>query len=428
MTFGTNIGIMGLTFVTGTLNARLLGPTGRGELAAIQNIPTFLGTIALLGLPGAVGYYSARRPEEARALTVTAAVICLIGSLPIMGLGYLIMPRALSSQSAAVVHDARIYLVFIALQTVNLMPYLALQGLGQFNAWNILRVAPNVATLVSIMAALLLGSMHAGTVARAFLIAYGMIAPIVYVVLWSRSVPSVKANPRRIREMFAYGLPSAAMVPAGMLNLQMDQIMLAAWLPSKMLGLYAVGVSWSGLISPLFSAVGSVIFPALAAAQDPQEQRLLVGRAFRLAVVTVIVLGLGLAAVTPLLLPLFFGPSFRPAVASALVLVAAAMVLNINNLCGELVRGLGVPKWTLYSQFVALPVTVATLVLLLPRWSIVGAGVSSLLAYLVVGAVCVVGLRRTCHLTARELIPGKADCAALLELMRRFLPARRPAA
>jgi len=424
LTVGTNLTIMGLTFVTGTLNARLLGPSGRGELAAIQNIPGCLGTIALLGLPSAVGYYTARRPHEARALALTAATMCLAASLPFILIGYLMMPWALSSQTAVVVHDARIYLWLIVLQSVNLIPYVALQGLGQFALWNVLRVAPNVATLVAIGAAWLMHSPYAGTVAHGLLIASWLIVPFTYTALWRRSVPGVPGTPLRIGELFRYGLPSALMIPAGLLNLQLDQLVLAAWLPSRMLGLYAVGVSWSALISPIFNALGSVIFPTLAAAQDAQAQRAIVGRAFRLAVLVVLVLGIGLAAVTPLLLPLVFGSSFRAAVPSALVLVAASMVLNLNNLGGEILRGLGVPRWTLYSQLFALPVTIVSLIVLLPRLSIVGAAVSSVLAYLVAGIVSVLGIGRTCHLSASDLFPRKGDVAELLELVRHLVASR----
>lgn len=428
LTFGTNLGIMGLTFVTGTLNARLLGPVGRGELAAIQNIPAALGTIALLGLPSAVGYYSAHRPREARALTVTAALICLAASLPVMLIGYLMMPWALASQPPPVVHDARLYLSFIALQTVSLMPYTALQGLGQFGVWNLLRMAPNIATLTAITAAWLLRSPQAGTVARVFLIGYAIIVPFGYVALWLRSTRGGQRNPRRVRELFGYGLPTAVMVPAGLLNLQLDQMMMAAWLPSQQLGLYAVGVSWSALISPIFNALGSVLFPSLAAAREKEAQRAMVTRAFRLAILVVIVLGVGLAAVTPVLLPLFFGPSFRSAVHSALVLVAASMLLNLNSLSAEILRGLGVPRWTMYSQFIALPVTVVLLIVLLPRWSIIGAGVSSIVAYMVVTVVSVMGIRATCGLAGHELLPRKADVGELIGLVRRALRFQRRAA
>jgi O-antigen/teichoic acid export membrane protein len=356
---------------------------------------------------------------------VTAATVCLLASLPLILLGYLVMPWALASQSAAVVHEARIYLWLIVLQSVNLIPYVALQGLGQFALWNVLRVAPNIAALIAIAAAWFLNSPHAGTVARGLLITSSLIVPFTYAALWRRSVPLAAGTPRRIGELFRYGLPSALMIPAGLLNLQLDQLMLAAWLPSRLLGLYAVGVSWSALISPVFNALGSVIFPTLAAAQDAEGQRAIVGRAFRLAVLVVVVLGVGLAALTPLLLTLLFGSSFRAAVPSALVLIGASMVLNLNNLGGEVLRGLGVPRWTLYSQLLALPVTIVSLVLLLPRLSIVGAGISSVLAYLVVGIVSIVGVGKTCRMSATDLFPRKADLVDLLRLVRRFVVLRR---
>jgi len=427
LTFGANLGIMGLTFATGTLNARLLGPSGRGELAAIQNIPAYLGALASLGLPAAVGYYTARRPGEARALVVTGSGLCLAASLPAILIGYLVMPWALSSQPARVVHDARLYLSFVALQAVNVIPYVALQGLRQFDVWNMWRMAPNVASLLAILAAWLLRSPHAGTVARGYLMTYALIAPFVYLTLWSRSSPGVARTGSHVRDLFRYGLPNAVTAPAGLLNLQLDQMLLAAWLPSNLLGLYAVGVSWSALSSPIFSALGSVIFPTLASVHDVNEQRIMVSRALRLAILVVIVLGVGLAAVTPLLLPLLFGAPFRGAVPPALVLVGAGMLLNLNNLCAEILRGMGVPRWTMYSQFAALPVTIVSLLVLLPRWSIIGAAVSSILAYAVVEIVCLVGISNVCGLKARELFPRKADCIELLGLVRRYVPFLRQA-
>src|SRR5713101_4590346 len=59
LTAGTNglSAVLGIT--TGMLAARLLGPQGRGELAAIQTWPSFIATLAMLGLPEALVYYSA---------------------------------------------------------------------------------------------------------------------------------------------------------------------------------------------------------------------------------------------------------------------------------------------------------------------------------------------------------------------------------
>jgi len=422
LTLGANLGILVLTMATGMLNARLLGPSGRGELAAIQTIPSIIGTIAFLGLPSAVAYFSARRPAETRMFASTAVVLCLLASIPAVALGYLAMPRLLGGQSASVIHGARVYLWFIPLQAVVIMPYLALQGLGRFGVWNLLRLAPNVASLTAIGVAWATGAATAQRFSGWYLFTYAMIGPIAYAAFWGNSTGPARPSARPIGDLLRYGLPSALMIPAGMVNLQMDQMLMAAWLPSKVLGLYAVSVSWTSMLSAVFGALGPVLFPALAATQDPAEQRILVARSFRLGILAVLVLGAGLALVTPFLLPLFFGRAFAPAVPAALILVAAAVVLNLVNLTGEILRGLGLPRWPLFGQVAALPVTVVLLIVLLPRWTIVGASVASLIAYTVTAVVCVGGIVKTRDIPARELLlPTSADVRVLWEIARRSL-------
>lgn len=428
LTLAGNLGILGLTMATGMLNARLLGPPGRGELAAIQTIPSMIGTVAFLGLPSAVAFFSARRPTDTRMLTSTAVVLCLLAAIPAVGLGWVLMPRLLGGQSPETVHGARVYLAFIPLQAIGIMPYLALQGLGRFGVWNVLRLAPNVAALAAIGVASATGAFTAERFSGWYLLTYALISPIAYGAFWRNSTGPRRPSAGAVGELLRYGLPSALMIPAGLVNLQMDQMLMAAWLPSKVLGMYAVSVSWTSMLSAVFGALGPVLFPTLAATQDPAARRELVARSFRLGIIAVLVLGAGLALVTPLLLPLFFGHAFAPAVPAALILVAAAIVLNLVNLTGEILRGLGAPRWPLYGQVAALPVTVVLLVVLLPRWTIVGASVASLIAYTVTGIVSVAGIARTSQIPLRELVlPTVADVRSLWDIALRTIRRGRPA-
>lgn len=421
LTLGVNFGIMGLNVVSGSVNARVLGPSGRGELAAIQTIPSVLGMIALLGLPTAVAYLSAKRPGDVRALTLTAVIIFLMAVAPLIIAGYLLMPMALRQQPQSVVGDARLYLVFVALH-LGQFPYHALQGLGRFGVWNLLRPVPNLIGLAALAIAYGTGHPRAGTLARWYLLLYAATIPVVYAVLWRCSRRGGRVTTALAREMLNYGLPSAIVVPATLLNLQLDQMIMAAWLPSQLLGLYVIGVSWSGLLSPVFGALGSIVFPTLAATQDLERQRAVVGRSFRLALLTVVILGLGLAAVTPLLLPLLFGRSFALAVPCALLLILAGIILNLSGLSGEVLRGVGAPRWPLFSQLAALPVTVGLLVVLLPRWEIVGAAVSSIVAYLIALVVALWGIRRTVRLSFRDmLLPRREDYSTLWGIGRDLL-------
>jgi O-antigen/teichoic acid export membrane protein len=416
---------MALSMVSGSINARVLGPVGRGEVAAIQTIPSALGMVALMGLPSAVGFFTARRPTEVRAFTKTGVLLFLLAAAPLIAVGYVILPTALAHQRGAVIANARLYLLFVLLH-LSYFPHMALQGLGRFGTWNLLRPLQSLAGLGAVALVAIAPNPEAGTYTRWLLLLQAIGLPITYLVLWASSSPGqASVSGARARELLRYGLPSALMIPAGLLNLQLDQMLMAAWLPSDRLGLYAIGTSWSNLMSPVFGALGSVVFPKLAAVRDREGQGALIGRSFRLAVLVVAILAIGLAGLTPFMLPMLFGHSFAAAVPAALVLVVAVAVLNLGNLGGEVLRGIGAPRWPLFSQLAALPVTIVLLCVLLPRWSVLGAAVSSLAAYAVALAVLMYGIRRLSGLTPRDLLmPRREDIATLLSLGRGVISRR----
>src|SRR5215510_15074894 len=62
LTLLANFVLAGIGLATGATVARLLGPHGRGELAAIQTWPMFIGYLSLLGTGNALVYYSAQEP------------------------------------------------------------------------------------------------------------------------------------------------------------------------------------------------------------------------------------------------------------------------------------------------------------------------------------------------------------------------------
>src|SRR5271169_3669813 len=81
LTGTTNVIIGVLGIFSGAFVARLLGPKGRGELAAIQTWPTLFGYLVMLGTDQAVVYYSAREPDRAGRFVGTAASISVLVSI-----------------------------------------------------------------------------------------------------------------------------------------------------------------------------------------------------------------------------------------------------------------------------------------------------------------------------------------------------------
>src|ERR1019366_4064119 len=107
-TFATNMALAVLAVATGVLAARLLGPSGEGELTAIQTWPLLLGTLAMLGLDSALVYFISRQPERGKQLTSTAVLIGLLSALAVGAAAWFALPVLLSAQQPQVVSAARV--------------------------------------------------------------------------------------------------------------------------------------------------------------------------------------------------------------------------------------------------------------------------------------------------------------------------------
>jgi O-antigen/teichoic acid export membrane protein len=395
LTAGANGALALLGLATGTLAARLLGPQGRGELAAIQTWPTFLATLAMLGLPEALVYHCARKPERAGRYLGSAIAIALLGSVPFMVLGYLAIPFFLSAQSAEIVRAARWYLLIVPVFALVGLPYHPLRGLNRFFVWNALRLLAPLAWLVVLLGALATGWTKPPGLAFAYLALLALLFVPVFVAVIRHVRGPFRPDVQDWSPLLRYGLPTLASTLPQMLNYRMDQLLMMAFLPAQPLGFYAVAVSWGGMVQPLVSALGTTLFPHVASQGDSALQARVLARAVRVGFSVSAGLGALLLALTPLGLPLLFGKAFEPAVPAALVLVVASAVAAFNGVAEDGLRGLGRPSAVLWAELAGVAVTAVALLTLLPRWGILGAALASLLGYSGVSAVLVRQVRRS---------------------------------
>ncbi len=422
LTTGTNVIMAIIGLVTGILAARLLGPQGRGDLAAIQIWPTSIATIAMLGLPQALVYYSAREPNNAGRYTGSAMALALLASFPFMAMGYIVMPILLSAQSSDIITAARWYLLLVPLFALVAMPYNSLQGRSDFVFWNGLRVVPSMAWLAILTIAWMFGRTEAQFVAYSYLVALTFLFfPVIYIVVHRVPGP-FWPDVRKWRDMLRYGIPSMASDIPQMLNFRLDQMLIAAFLPAKALGLYVVAVSWSSLAHLMPSAMGAVLFPQVASQKTLLQQNHIFVRGTRRGVLLSLAAAIILMALAPVAIPLFFGEKFTMAVMPALVLTVAAAFAGLNRVLTQGLRGLGYPAIVMKAELCGVVVTILSLVSLLKPLGIMGAALASLLGYSAVTLLLVVQSRRiTGYSTITFLCPRNTEVTLIWQRVKSYV-------
>ena len=408
MTGGANGGLAILTFATGTLAARLLGPVGRGELAAIQAWPMFISSVAMLGMSEATIYFGARDPSCAGSYLASAISIASIGCLPILIAGFAAMPWLLAAQRPEIVTASRWYLATALLYLWVGVPHSALRALRSYRAWNLVRMFPSIVWLLVLCFAWSIGRARPTFVANMYIAGFAILClpPVFYLVALKVAGP-FRPHMAQWWAMLRFGIPSMAGGVPQMLNLRFDQMLMAGLLSAQPLGLYAVAVAWSSMVPMALQSFASILFPELASRTDYASQVRAFTAALRVGGLLSALLAVACCIVTPYVLPIVFGDAFAASVRPAMVLIGAGAVLGVGQLLEAGLRGLGHPMDVALSELLGLLVTLITLFLLLRPMGIMGAAIASLLGYSGVLVSLMLMMRRRTGQSIRTIVIPK---------------------
>jgi antigen flippase len=424
-TVATNSALAIIAVATGVIAPRLLGPSGEGELAAIQTWPLLLGTLSMLGLDSALVYFIAREPDRGKQLTATATLIGLLSSLLVGAIAWFALPFLLSAQQPDVISAARVFLLVGVLYAVVGIPIGSLRGANSFATWNLFRIAPALAWLGILCASWFFRSAHPIPLSRWYLGAILCCGSPILIVVKRRLQGQPRPDRRLARKLLRFGLPSAVTSLPQTINLRFDQLLIIAFLPARSLGFYVVAVAWSGGVAPLLSAIGAVLFPQVSAEPDMSRRGHLLATALQGGAVVAAVTSLPFVLLAPVAVPFVFGARYAPSIPSALVLVPAGAILAWAGIAEEGLRGLGRPTTVLVAESVAAVVTLTSLPVLLHFFGIMGAAVASLLGYTTIAVFTAAAISRSTHLPLHQLmVPSPAAMKSMILRGASMLPGR----
>lgn len=392
---GVSLVNVALGLITSPILARALGPSGRGEVAAIFAVVSIAPWVSELGTTAFLGREHARHSSPIGVLLGSTVPITLGASLVGVALAVPVA-HLLGRGRPAVVEFIEIGLFL--LPATALVQMLNGVAVGE-QRWRLImlpKLLSSSGVTIAIVALSLLGALTVDGVAVTYLAAALASAPLLVVL---RGSWPWRFSRRIARTGLVFGVRSWLSTVAGTGNAYLDQVLMAGLVSSRQLGLYAIAVTVATGSGSLIAATTSALFPRVAAGESE-----LAARACRVTLLLVAVPGAIIAASSPFLVPFVWGPAFRGTIPMLVVLLCASAFAVPAQVLGAALIAAGRPAATARGQIAGLVVTVPALIIVLPVAGGLGAAWVSLAAYAVTFAIVLRAAAMTFALPYRTLL------------------------
>jgi O-antigen/teichoic acid export membrane protein len=378
-TFAATFVIRCLGIFSGVLAARLLGPQGRGELAAIILLPMMLVPVGELELPRSVAFEASRTDFLSGRFLATC--FWLAGALGVVQAVVLAvaLPHYLPLDKLHLLPAARWFVVYLPVTLISATLIGSDQGRGRFGRFSFLLALPGGLYLAGILVVWAIGRASSETFAfsllGATLITAGVRAGMDGRAIWA-STPDWALAGRLLKRGVSYYLPAVA----GFLLARADMFVVVRFAPLNEVGLYSVALAIAlgqmGSVNP-FIQVG---FAAVAGEVEPASALRTLARHFRLAQLASVGSGLLAMALTPWAIRILFGPQFVAAAPATYLLIGATVFWGMGQVLEQGLRAAGHPPAGIASNLVGLAVIFGVGTPMCLRFGITGVAASFLMA------------------------------------------------
>ena len=381
LVFLTNALLLLFSVITSLLSAWALKPEGRGDLAIITMWMFVFSLVGTLGLPNAHRFWTARESAWQSEIFSNTIVYTLIAGLITGAVAWVVIPLLTAGRSPEIIRFTQLFSLNIPIILLTEMLRGQLEGARLFGWVGVARLSFITTQAVGYAIFYFFGWL---TLENAILIivAGQIICPLIMLGgVLKKLRPGWNFSSKVFRAEIGYGLRGYFGVVTGFAVLRLDQIMLAIVAPTAIIGLYVVAVALAEITATLASSVADALMPEVAAANNPKESALLLGRSLRLMIYAHFLVLIPLWVAAPYVLQVIYGEGFVLATGALRVLLLASIVWSAGLTVISGLDGFGHPGLSTIARLASTVTTVAALLIFLPRWGIIGAAAASLLGY-----------------------------------------------
>lgn len=331
----TNFAIQLFTFATSVMIARVLGPTGRGELALVLLYPQLIANIALFGVDRAIPIMAGRN-ELANPIKMIVKLVILL-TLPAIAGAWVLIDWQVSDTRLN--NLSRLYLLYIPAMQFFVIVVAMFNGVGDFGRFNRARLVFYLLNAIFVAAVWVSVPLPVPTLELIIFVHLAAVFGVLLYCVWLLRGFKLRAQPTSyapvgVGAVFSLAVMFAFPLALAQFNTLAYQILVEHWMGVQALGIFIIFITYTRLLSPIGSAVSSQLFRfgIVGSHED-------IARISRLSLIVYVTGIIPLFVLGPLFLPLIFGSDFVFDTAVVSVLFLSTLFCMLADSLAEYLNG-----------------------------------------------------------------------------------------
>ncbi len=396
--------------VVSIIIARTLGPAGKGAYSLLLLVPTLLVTFGNGGLQIANVYYKGKKGASVSKLasnSLWAALIFGLMMFALFAIGYPFIAHSFFADiPASYLFTVAALVPFMLVNSYFANLLLAIKKIKLYN----LAVSIQLTTLLLAVVVLLL-VFNAGLAALLSAIALNITvgATLMVFFLKMNNRFGFKYHKQLLKNTLRYGIKGYFANVIQFLNYRLDILLISFYLGTVSVGWYSVAVNFAEILWYVPTSLGTILFPHVANSGE-QDANTITSRLSRQTFLLMTLASLGVAIISPWLIPLLFGPKFGPSIAALLILLPGVLIFSMAKILGNNFSGRGRVGTNGAVSALALALNITLNIILIPRMGIRGAALSSTISYSTATFILIYLFAKQAKIKwTRVVFPDKSD-------------------
>jgi len=381
-TFGSRAMVLFLSFLTGVIVARTLGPAGKGLLAVIAMVGVTVVNLGNLGIRTFNTYIFSNENVEKNSVISNSFWAGLI-----IGIIFFIILSVLALNFPIFFRNIpRSYLLLYLVSLPFLFWSNFFQGIligeQKFRKFNIFIVIAQTINLVGVILLLLVFKLDVFYVVIWYVLVNIINALLPMGSVFIRNGLHLRLNLEVLKQALSYGVRIFLTGIFSLLILRIDLYMVNFFKGMAESGLYSLASTFGDVFFILPFSIVTVMFPKINAEDKSKKES--VAKYSRISFFSVLILAIGTLLFIKLFIGLLYGQEFLPSVQPILLLLPGLIFLSTATVLSQYFLSTKYPFKLTICWFLATILNIVLNFIYIPQYGMIAAALSSTITYFLV--------------------------------------------